>query len=618
MYLLELAVQGVRGFSPAGRFALKPGYLVLKAPPPGTAPLTRVVTSLFFSEGTGVDAELIAPGAGQGKAGLTMLGNDQGTYRLLKQLGGGGTLQRVNKQTAAFDLVSQEPAQITQVLREQVGVLPQALYEQLFCFTSSQLPSRRSRKLGGKAGLGSSIPVTAAADVAAAERKLAELLKEHAFSKAVSELQFKADGLQGDLFNLERKLEGSEGLQAALAEAEAAYQAAPSPERNGFPADIVQRAERYEELLARRDRELTRLKGDQPEGGFWDDPKVKRIPPLYKDQRFLGAIGAGVVFLVAGAALSGAGRYLALLDIPAFGFAAFLAVSYVNELEEAAREAMKGNVKASRERKVLEQFEAEAGVVKAAMAQLDVDSPKELIEVLGRRALLLEKVEDLRRQLSEYLGGEDFLRAVERLPQLKEELAATNAEIEAKGTYVRDLREIEREVERLRESIELAQAGRGAVVDSATGTVEVFEDPSPALLKLASQLFGADLPGVVAILKDRAVQYFTALTDRRYVAVELDREGRAAVSTAARKLAANELPAKDLDALYLALRLTMVEKYTARFKLPVVIDDALNGFEDAKVALLGRMLKHVGTLTQVLHLTPHPGFVQAADLEVPV
>lgn len=619
MYLLELAVQGVRGFSPAGRFPLKPGYLVLKAPPPGTAPLVALVHSLFFSDGRGADAEFIAPNAGQGKAGLTLLGNDQGTYRLLKQLGGTGALHRVNKETNAFDPVSQDAVEITNVLRTQVGVLPQAISEQIFGFTSSQLPSKRAKKIGGNRGLGSNMPVVAASNVADSERKLAELRKEHAFSREVSELQFKADGLQGDIFNLQRKLEGSEGLQAALADAEAAYDAAPSAEKHGFPKDILERAQRYEEFVARRDRELGKLKGDQPEElGFWDDPKVKKIPPLYKDNRFVGAVAAGAVFMLTGAFLSGAGRYLALLDIPAFGFAAFLAVQYVNELEDAAREAMKGNVKATREKKVREQFEAEAGVVKAAMTRLDADSPKELIELLSQRNMYADKANDLRRQLSEYLGGDDFQQAVARLPQLQEELARVNAEIEQKGTYVRDVREIEREMERLKESIELAKAGRGAVVDSATGMVEVFEDPAPALLEVGTELFGADTAGVVAIIKDRVAQYFTALTDRRYVSVEFDREGKSAVSTAARKFAGNELPPKDLDYLHLAIRLTMVEKYSARFKLPVLIDDALDGVEDAKVALLARMLKHLGTMTQVLHLTPHPGFLQAADVQVTV
>ena len=41
MQFAEVAVQNVRGFSPAGRFALKAGYLVLKPPTAEASPLAR-------------------------------------------------------------------------------------------------------------------------------------------------------------------------------------------------------------------------------------------------------------------------------------------------------------------------------------------------------------------------------------------------------------------------------------------------------------------------------------------------------------------------------------------------------------------------------------------------
>jgi len=36
--------------------------------------------------------------------------------------------------------------------------------------------------------------------------------------------------------------------------------------------------------------------------------------------------------------------------------------------------------------------------------------------------------------------------------------------------------------------------------------------------------------------------------------------------------------------------------------------------EEAKVPLLSRMLKHLGTLTQVIHIASHPAFPSVADL----
>jgi uncharacterized protein YhaN len=48
-------------------------------------------------------------------------------------------------------------------------------------------------------------------------------------------------------------------------------------------------------------------------------------------------------------------------------------------------------------------------------------------------------------------------------------------------------------------------------------------------------------------------------------------------------------------------------------KRPFLQDDVLAGVDEAKLPLVARMLKHLGTLTQVLHVTAHPGFGQMSD-----
>ena len=57
--------------------------------------------------------------------------------------------------------------------------------------------------------------------------------------------------------------------------------------------------------------------------------------------------------------------------------------------------------------------------------------------------------------------------------------------------------------------------------------------------------------------------------------------------------------------VYLSIRLTLIEKYSAQSKVPVIFEDAFRGvLDDAKLPLVIRMLKHLGTLTQILHVTP--------------
>jgi hypothetical protein len=622
MNFLEVAVQNVRGFSATGRFPLKPAYLILKPPTLEVSPVAGLALALLFPDGRGGDAAFITPGQQKGKAALTMLGQDGLTYRLLRELGGSGTLHRINPSTGQPELISQDAAEMGQFLRSQVGLPPRTTFEQVCCLLPSQLPSRKPRlksaakpdpKAHAKPTLATAITVLPADDIPAAEAKVRALEQELAQARAVDEVQFQADGISSQIFEMEAKLKSTEGLRVALQEAEAAWQAQPTPTQLGLPQDILTRLSRYPKVVARRDEQLARLRAEKEADAEAPAPYVE---PLTKNRLFWAGIGAGVVGLVLGVVLSGMGKYVALLNIPAFGMAALMALRYVDELQQVDRKGRKGDVFAVREKKILEEFEAEDVFIRQATTVLKVDSYKEVPIALERKELYRARVEELRAQLQQLESAPDFMQAAQQRDLLRQQAEALNAQLTQMGSYTRDSREVERELSRVKESIALARAPAQAAAPGAAAEgsgVEALEDPTPALLNQASDLLAADIHATIGALRDRCIQYFTALTDRRYQGVEWDKDGKGYALAPGKRLPVGELPPKDLDLYYLALRLTVVEKACARVKLPLLIDDAFAAVEDVKLPLLGRMLKHLGSLTQVLHATAHPGFPQVSD-----
>jgi TolA-binding protein len=621
MNFLEVAVQNVRGFTAAGRFPLKPAYLILKPPTAEVSPLAGLALALLYPDGRGGDASFITPGQQKGKAALTMLGQDGVTYRLLRELGGTGTLHRMNPSTGQPELISQDATEMGQFLRGQVGLPPRTTFEQVCCLLPSQLPSRKPRPKAapkpdakgghGKLTLATAITVLPADDIPAAEAKLRALEKELAQARAVDEVQFQADGISSQIFDIEAKLKSTEGLKVAIQEAEAAWMAQPTPTQLGLPQDILARLTRYPKVLARRDEQLARLNAEREADAEAPAPYVE---PLTKNRFFWAGIGAGLVGLVLGVVLSGVGKYVALLNIPAFGVAALMALRYVDELQQVDRKGRKGDFFAVREKKILEEFEAEDVVIRQATTVLKVDSYKEVPIALERKELYRARLEELRAQLQQMESAPEFMAAAQQREALRQQAEALNAQLQQMGSYTRDSREVEREMSRIRESIALARAPQAAAPAGGDGaTVEALEDPSPALLNQASDLLAVDLHAAMGALRDRCVQYLTALTDRRYQGVEWDKEGKGFVLAQGKRLPVGEMPPKDLDLYYLSLRLTVVEKASARAKLPLLIDDAFVGVDEVKLPLLGRMLKHLGSLTQVLHATAHPGFPQVSD-----
>jgi uncharacterized protein YhaN len=251
-----------------------------------------------------------------------------------------------------------------------------------------------------------------------------------------------------------------------------------------------------------------------------------------------------------------------------------------------------------------------------AQKALGVESLDEIAPTLERKELLAARVVELKDQLAAMEADPDFVAAVSQRQVLRGELEALNAELVQKGSYVRDIREVEREIARVKESIALAKAPPRPAAPSADGTlapVEALEDPSPALLSQAADVFTTDMLSVQGTLKERCLQYLTALTDRRYHGLEWDKEGRAFALMPGRRIPVGELPPKDLDLYYLALRMTVVEKTSAQVKRPFLLEDVFADVEEVKLRLIARMLKHLGTLTQVLHVTGHPGFAQMSD-----
>ncbi|HYV47694.1 MAG TPA: chromosome segregation protein SMC [Myxococcaceae bacterium] len=631
MFLLELQAQGVKGCSPTLRAPLKPGYVVLK--PPSTPPpsLSSLAAAIFYSDGRGGDASFAADGA-KGKVGFTILGNDQVTYRLMRELGGAGVLQKLNKATTTFELVSDSASDIGTYLRATVGLPSRSAFEQIFTCTAAQMPSRRPRAVkGGAAALGATparpsmahnMPVEPAPDVPAAQARVGELEKELKLSKDIEALQFQQDGLTRQMDELEQKMKGSEGLREALEQAQDDARSAPDTVSVGLEADIVHKAQRYQGAVQRRDEALAKLgtdgSADEPASA---PPSSAPVEPLWRNQQFLLGAGLGAVFLVAGALLSGYGRVLALLDIPAFAFAALTAIKHVEDLQGSTRVSKKGSLRAGREKKIHDAFEAEVAPVKAAMKALGVETAEEVVKVLEQKPLLEGKVASLRKELQAWEAEPANRQVAGQYHKLKQQVEAINQKLQAQGGYIREAREVERELQRTKESIQKAQGGvpvgasgpATSQLPSGPGSTSELEDPGPSLMHLAADLFQADVPSLAGLVRDRANQYFSALTDRRYSGLEQDGNGAISALSQGKKLKVGAIPSRDLDLLYLALRLTLVEKYSARSKVPVFLENDL-GVEEAKLGLLSRMLKHLGTLTQVVHVTAHPAFPSVADL----
>ena len=632
MLFLELAAQGVRGLSPSIRLALKPGYSALQSPTDLPAPLSGLIVALAFPDGRGGDSAFLAPGTKSGRAGLSIQGNDGSVWRIVRDLGGAGGLHKLNKATNQFDVVSQDALEMGQSLRAGAGFPARSTWEQLFTLTGPQLPTRRPKGPARPAASVSTsksaprLPTASwnmdapAAPVTEDPARLAALEAELVTSKRAAEVQFRLDGVSTELFTIESKMKSWDELVQRLEAARAEHRKT-SEQSPGAADDIVSRARRYPDDRKRHEEQLARL--DEEQRAIIDN-QPEPPAPLRTDQRFLGALAAGVALLVGAMFLEGSLRYLSLLSMLPFTFAALLALRFIEDLQRSGRSGGKGEVLAGRAKKLADDFALTTMVVQKAFAQVGAESLDEFLAVMERRAGLQTQVNQLEAQWADVQSTPEYASLASRSAELKASQEACTQELLGMSDgYVRDVRDIEREIVRLKEPAAPAAPKPPVSVEGfapvVTTPTETFDDPAAPLMMLATDLFTTDVPSLWSVLHDRAVQYLTALTDRRYHGISIDKDGHATLEAPGRTVTARELPGKDLDLMYLALRLTLIEKAAGQHKLPVVIEDTFNTVLDAaKQPLFGRMVKHLGSLTQVLHVSGSGQNASMADTPAPI
>jgi uncharacterized protein YhaN len=122
----------------------------------------------------------------------------------------------------------------------------------------------------------------------------------------------------------------------------------------------------------------------------------------------------------------------------------------------------------------------------------------------------------------------------------------------------------------------------------------------------------------------RAAELFALVTERRFTGLEPDYgAGDEPVLVGVRengeKVALGGMSDGTQDQLYLALRLASLEKFSADGEpLPLLVDDALVNFDDARARAALRVLGDLTATTQVIFFTHHQHMVHLAKEAVDV
>jgi hypothetical protein len=613
MLLVELATQGVRGFSGQSRAVFRTGYNVASAPPGAPAGLVPLLSALLY--GGDPDDDRLSAGDAPAKAGLTVAGRDGRTYRIVRQIGSTAAALHRLEPSNSWAVLAQDGEEIRRIVLEALGLpATRAHFEGLFCLTAAAMPSRgralepqgavppavgsapqapsRASTLRPTALVESALAASRQSHETASARERAARLREEVLrGKQLEEMQFQLDGLSQQVDRCDKALGTVTRLVAEIQAARAALTGGLTLEALGLPADSLARAARYDDARRRLEEVAARLAAESEKARS----EVFEVPPLQKDRGFLFGIMGGAVSFSLG----------------------------MGDLQRARALSRRGDVAREREASLRQSFEAEYAAIKEALKISGVGSGEELVERFQRQAQDEARAREAEAQLVAARSDPVLVRANEERERLIAEGRALEQQIAQLGAGVSGTwRELERELEVLEKEIaagrgapRVGRAGGAGSFASSLGTV-ASEDPTPRLVAIAQEVFGSAADAVAAALRERAGQYLLALSDQRYTGLDIDSKGNSAACGPGRAVPAAQLDERDLDLVYLSVKLTLAEKLAPVGKITLVLDDPFVGMDEGRLHLLSRMLKHIASITQVVHVTSSPLHRGLADAVV--
>ncbi len=577
MQLTELLFQRVKELGAQGLLALRPGYVSVVSKSPSLR--LALVAPLFPGPD---DGRRLVDGQGPTRVGVGTFGGDGSPYRVLRELGGARTLQKLDATTRKFTSVSSDALEIDSFLRVECG-LPQAdAFTGFFVVEANELPSLRGKG-----------PLT---EAFVDQPRVQTLRDELAMTK-------KFEGQQDHLFKAQQRLielkevgdrarVAEENLEAIASELGRARWTAEEMR------DLAERAARAQGDLRKRDEALA-------ESATRRQRAIRDVPPppepLLRSPWFGGGVGLGLA--LDGLAFALRQPWIALLGLLPWTAALVAVLRWIGD-DEADKEAAAWTQEIKEhDAAVRRSYDEEQAPLRAALKAAKADSPAELLELFKQREDILVRREAAEKKLQEARAHELLPRVAIETPVLEAERAKLEDDVHAMG-FSRPMAEIELD---LRLAMGLGDGRK------STGAPEA-EVPKN-LIDRAAELMSLSADELWAEMTPRLGAYLGALTDQRVVSAKPDDKGFLTLAALdGRSGSYLSLPAPLRDLVYVALRLLLLEKVASYKRVPIIIDDAFGTLEAPRRALIAKMLKGISSQTQIIHRTVEAPAEGVADV----
>jgi hypothetical protein len=525
---------------------------------------------------------------------------DGATFRVMRDLvAGSSQLLEFNRDSKSFAEVATAAEEISQFLRARVALPTRQTFETVFLLRASNLPSAATMPELDTAGAEAEA-APEAPDPAQLVARLKEIEAALAGQQRVEELEFELDGLQKQRFSLEDQLRATTSDESELEEAHAGARQWQYLET--LPEGFGSRHAAYLELVRKRDGDLERWQKERDSIERFE--RSVAVEPLLSDWRLWAGFGVGALALAVAVVLGGIFRYVALLDIPAFGLAVAILVQNLSQRERRERTLVRLRISDERRDKIRARDREEICAVEALLAEVGLDDA-EVRGALARREAARARLRELEQAAAAAARDPERIRLQERCRELARRAGELEGELATLGSVPVDTLALRSEAEHIRGRLEACAAPASEPEPAPETTAR--QPMGEGWMEAALDLLLTDAASAARTLSERASLLVRALSENRLAGVHLDSDGAVAIRVGApgEWVPWDRMPPAAQDLAYLALRGGLFLAIDQRARAPFVCTD-IEAHVSGGVTVTRTLFTTLGHGGQVIHIVRHP------------
>ncbi len=620
MFLVELVMQGIRGFQQLARLRFQGGFNIIAAgnETGKSTAVDTIVRMLFPTDDparTGTLISRAAPDASRGA--LVIYSDDQSYYQVIQDLSKCGVnLSKHDPATKKFMLRHKDWNSTAQFLSGLLPGLSEEDFGRIFVL-------RRDSCAGASpAAAPAAAPQRArsappAARSSGQEGRLAELRETLRKAEEAADAEYKAEAARIRLNEASGKIGRIEESRTQAAELEERIEELRVCET--FPENLVELISTHEqeqsEKLVRTD-EL-----DNDIAGLTAQRDGLPQANLLTEKLFIVGVALFVLALIAGLFVLSEDQAL-FFPLGVLGAVLLMVAGWYNSSRKnvqrrAVEKEIDGLVK---ERADIEKrFQDGGATIMKFMKAAGVETAGELQEKADNYRHYQNLQDDLRQQQQMSLGGRSEEEVRAEIAALQQEVAGLEEAAKALSRYAVDAYSVRQEIERIESELSPGGPDLGfgefsfneelPQPASAGGGVNVLAD-----IAVASRVSGIEMETLVPAVESAAQRNLSATSGGRYVRVEVGPDGQPTVhDKGGMQHPFSRLSHGARDLVCFCIKAGIVEAVAGKRRLPFILDDPFAGLDPARQAAACQVLRLLGAKTQVILFTSNPALRSPND-----